>query len=97
MAKRAVLDRLGQMKLGGYGLVLHQPQRSDWHGNVYLFPMDEEKLVTDLFELSLGNAITEISDAMPYIVRLRRSDNGKTNIDAEVVEAFLEATKRRFK
>lgn len=65
---------------------------------IYLLPEEGEQFIQDLANLSLGHTICLLNNKdYEYRVYVEESLDGKTNIDADVLDAFSDAFKREDK
>lgn len=65
---------------------------------IYLLPDEGEQFIQDLAALSLGHTICLLnSKDYEYRIYVEESLDGKTNIDADVLDAFSSAFKREEK
>jgi hypothetical protein len=100
-----VVNILKKWNLKGIGVILWFVENmdkhySEWkrHQHIYFLPEDGDTLIQDLAKLSLGNTIIYIDDA-DYVlnVYVGASEDGRTNIDADVLEEFTNAFKREWR
>jgi hypothetical protein len=97
-----VVNILKKWNLNTCGLVLSQVRNmdkhySEWtkHQNVYILPGDGDKFIQDLANLSLGNTIILLKQTdYEFKVYVGASEDGRTNIDADVLEEFTNAFRR---
>ena len=97
-----VVNILKKWNLNTCGLVLWYVKDMDKHysewtkqQNVYVLPKDGDKLIQDLANLSLGNTIILLQkDDYVFRVYVGASEDGRTNIDADVLEEFTNAFRR---
>lgn len=97
-----IVNILKKWNLNGVGVVLWHVKDmdkhySEWtkHQNVYILPGDGDKLIQDLAKLSLVNTIILLKqDDYVFSVYVGASENGGTNIDADVLEEFTNAFRR---
>ena len=98
-----VIDKLKQWNLNGCGLILWKVNHldhpsSEWtkHPDIYILPDDEDKLIQDLANISLSNAILWLDkEDHSFWVYVGAIENGDTNIDADVLEEFAKAVRRQ--
>ena len=97
-----VVNILKKWNLNGIGVILWlvenmDKHQSEWtkHQSVYLLPEDGDWLIQDLANLSLCNTII-CTRRTPYefSIYVGASENGETNIDADVLEEFSNAFRR---
>ena len=70
---------------------------SEWtkQQNIYVLPKDGDTLIQDLANLSLGNTIILLKQTdYVFNVYVGASEDGRTNIDADVLEEFTNAFQR---
>lgn len=97
-----IVNILKKWNLNNCGLVLWHVRNmdkhySEWtkHQNVYILPGDGDKLIQDLANLSLGNTIILLKQTdYEFKVYVGASEDGRTNIDADVLEEFTNAFRR---
>ena len=97
-----IVNILKKWNLTGAGIVLWLVKNMDkpyskWtkQQSVYIFPEDEDRLIQNLANLSLGNTIILLEqDIYVFNVYVGASENGETNIDADVLEEFSNAFRR---
>lgn len=97
-----VVNILKKWNLNACGLVLWHVKDmgkhySEWtkHQNVYILPGDGDKFIQDLANLSLGNTIILLKQTdYEFKVYVGASEDGRTNIDADVLEEFTNAFRR---
>ena len=97
-----VVNILKKWNLNGMGVILWRVKNMDKHPfewmkqqSIYFLPDDGDRLIQDLANLSLGNTIIYLDKAVYEInVYVGISENGDTNIDADVLEEFTNAFKR---
>lgn len=99
-----ILDRLSKWKLKDNGLIVVVMDTTamdfcDWKKTsiVFLIPQEGDELIKFLSEKSLSRNIMFLSDEnYEYRMFLEDSKDGTTNIDADVLDAFMEAFKREW-
>lgn len=99
-----ILDRLSKWRLKGNGLIVVVMDTTamdfcDWKKTsiVFLIPQEGDELIKFLSEKSLSRNIMFLSDEnYEYRMFLEDSKDGTTNIDADVLDAFMEAFKREW-
>lgn len=97
-----IVNILKKWNLNTCGLVLWHVKDMDKHysewtkqQNVYVLPKDGDMLIQDLANLSLGNTIILLQkDDYVFRVYVGASEDGRTNIDADVLEEFTNAFRR---
>lgn len=97
-----IVNILKKWNLNNCGLVLWHVRNMDKHylewtkqQNIYVLPKDGDALIQDLANLSLGNTIILLKqDDYVFKVYVGASENGGTNIDADVLEEFTNAFRR---
>ena len=97
-----VVNILKKWNLNTCGLVLWHVKDMDKHysewtkqQNVYVLPKDGDMLIQDLANLSLGNTIILLQkDDYVFRIYVGASEDGRTNIDADVLEEFTNAFRR---
>ena len=97
-----IVNILKKWNLNTCGLVLWHVKDMDKHysewtkqQNIYVLPKDGDTLIQDLANLSLGNTIILLQkDDYVFSVYVGASENGETNIDADVLEEFTNAFRR---
>ena len=97
-----VVNILKKWNLNGGSVVLWHVRNMDKHysewtkqQSIYFPPDDGDKLIQDLANLSLGNTIILLKqDDYVFSVYVGASENGGTNIDADVLEEFTNAFRR---
>lgn len=97
-----IVNILKKWNLNTCGLVLWHVRNMDKHysewtkqQNIYVLPKDGDTLIQDLANLSLGNTIILLKqDDYVFNVYVGASENGETNIDADVLEEFTNAFQR---
>ena len=97
-----VVNILRKWNLNTCGLVLWHVKDMDKHysewtkqQNVYVLPKDGDGLIQDLANLSLGNTIILLKQTdYVFNVYVGASEDGRTNIDADVLDEFTNAFRR---
>lgn len=97
-----VVNILKKWNLNDSGLVLWHVKDMDKHysewtkqQSIYFLPDDGDKLIQDLANLSLGNTIILLKQTdYEFKVYVGASEDGRTNIDADVLEEFTNAFRR---
>ena len=98
-----IVAHLKGWNLDGSGLLLWNVRNfgkhhSEWtkQKRIYLLPNDGDKLIQELASLSLGHTIVLMSYRnYEYDIYVGESQDGTTNIDAEVLDELSLAFKRR--
>ena len=97
-----VVDILKKWNLNGTGIILWHVKNMDKHHSewtkqqhIYLLPEEGDMLIQDLANFSLSNTIIRLNKRdYEFTVYVGASENGETNIDADVLEEFSNAFKR---
>ena len=97
-----IVNILKKWNLNGGSVVLWHVRNMDKHysewtkqQSIYFPPDDGDKLIQDLAKLSLVNTIILLKqDDYVFSVYVGASENGGTNIDADVLEEFTNALRR---
>ena len=98
-----IVAHLKSWNLDGSGLWLWKVRNfgkpdSEWtkQEKIYMFPKDGDKLIQELASLSLGHTIVLLTyQNYDHNIYVGESQDGQTNIDAEVLDELSLAFKRR--
>ena len=93
-SKESIVRTIGQWKLKKGGVVVSEVQRCvgdklEKRSRAYVFPSDSDEFIQDLADASLThNIATVVTEWYEYKIYLNESDDGNTNIDADVIDAL---------
>lgn len=103
--QNTIIDILAEWELGNAGITIYKlfdldNPKTGWRKQmygIYLFPNNKEELIQKLAEMSLNfNIIMLKNEDYSYCVYMEESKDGSTNIDADVIGAFVDAIDRNW-
>ena len=97
-----IVNILKKWNLNGVSVILWHVKNMDKHPSewtkqedIYFIPEDGDSLIQDLANLSLGNTIILLKQTdYVFNVYVGASEDGRTNIDADILEEFTNAFQR---
>jgi hypothetical protein len=99
-SKESIIRGIEGWKLKNNGVVVSEVQRRvgnklEKRSRAYAFPSDADEFIQDLADASLThNIATVVAGWYEYKIYLTESDDGNTNIDADVIDALSKAIGR---